>query len=241
MRCHSTICRLGAGVRQFVMRRMVFGTALLLGGCVQHNFVPGLGMSSTNLEPDSAICRLVARGEKSDFSFQASGSPKFTAAATGAAIIGYTISSAIEQNANFNDCMVARGWLVADASQPVGVTPSAIEAAPEQPAAVTNLVALSELPPLANSRRQFLVRAADVPFAIADFRPPHGVIILEVGIGGAASSAGLKERDVILGFNGSPIANVDDLRRVLASVGSHSTVIANIRRNSESRRVTIHF
>jgi len=233
------------------MRRIVLGTALLLGGCVQHNFVPGPGMSLTSLEPDSAICRLFAKGEKSDFAFQASGSPKFAAASTGVAVIGYAISSSIQQTSNFNDCMEARGWRIADGPQPASVAPPVTEAAPAPPPIAEAALApppvtltlppTTELQPFTSARREFLVRAVDVPYAIADFRPPHGVFILEVGLGGAAASAGLRERDVILNFDGLPITNVGDLQRALASIEAGSTVGAYIRRDNKQKSVAIHF
>jgi hypothetical protein len=52
---------------------------LLLGGCVTHTFAPGPGMAAADFEPDSAGCRLFARGTDPGFTFGASGSPKFVA------------------------------------------------------------------------------------------------------------------------------------------------------------------
>jgi S1-C subfamily serine protease len=198
-------------------------------------------MSSMDFEPEAARCRLFARGVQPDFAFQASGSPKFVAASTGGAAIGYAIDSAVRQNLNFNDCMEARGWRVADGQQPVAVATAATTAIPEQPSAIATLVSTTEQSAPRSPRRAFLVEVADVPFEVSDFLPPHGVMILRVGAGGAGSSAGLQERDVILDFNGSPIANVGELLRVLGSVGPNSTVVANIRRDNEERQVVIHF
>ena len=76
---------------------------LLLGGCVQHAFAPGPGMSAADFEPDSAQCRLFARGARSGFAFGAVGSPKFVGASMGGAALGYAIGSAVEMNQNFND------------------------------------------------------------------------------------------------------------------------------------------
>ena len=223
------------------MRKLVLGMTLLACGCVQHTFVPGPGMSAASLKSDSAQCRLFARGMKTGFAFQASGSPKFVAASTGGAAIGYAIGSAIEQNSNFNDCMEARGWLVADGQRPVAAVTVAPTATPEQPPEATTLVSVTEQPPNTSRRRRFLVRAIDVPFVINDFRPPHGVMILEVGNGGAASSAGLQERDVILDLNGSPTDNLEDLQRALDLIGPNITVMANIRRDGKEMPVAVHF
>jgi hypothetical protein len=119
------------------MRKLILGAALLLGGCVTHTFAPGPGMSAINFEPDSAQCRLIARGLETGFNFAASGSPKFVAASTGGAALGYAISSAVEQNSNFNDCMEARGWRVVDGQQPVATGVSVNTDVAVQPLAET--------------------------------------------------------------------------------------------------------
>src|SRR5690242_210405 len=90
----------------------------LLSACVQHTYAPGPGMSSLDFEPDSARCRLFARGSQSGYAFGASGSQQFVAGATVGAAIGYGIAAAVERNQNFNDCMQARGWRIADGSPP---------------------------------------------------------------------------------------------------------------------------
>jgi hypothetical protein len=68
------------------------------------------------------------------------------------AALGVGIASAIEQNENFNDCMQARGWRIADGKAPV---PEATLAIPI-PAAP-----LPSPPPTASvGRRNFGVRAS---------------------------------------------------------------------------------
>jgi hypothetical protein len=71
-------------------------------------------MSALDFEPNSAQCRLFARGSQRDFAFSAAGSRQYVAGATLGAALGYGVASAIEQNQNLNDCMIARGWRVAD-------------------------------------------------------------------------------------------------------------------------------
>jgi hypothetical protein len=54
---------------------------LLLGSCVTHNFAPGPGMAASDFEPESARCRLFARGADPGFAFGAVGSPQFVGGA----------------------------------------------------------------------------------------------------------------------------------------------------------------
>ena len=96
------------------MHRILIPASLLgllcLTGCAQHIYAPGPGMSPEAFGPDSARCRLFARGSQRDFEFGAYGSPKFVAASTAAAGLAYAIGTAIETDQNFDDCMQARGW-----------------------------------------------------------------------------------------------------------------------------------
>ena len=101
------------------MRMGLLISTCLLSGCAYHTFAPGPGMSANNFEPDSAKCRMYSRGQQSGFSFAASGSPRFVAASTGGAALGYAVGSAVQANQNYNDCMIATGWRVID-KQPVG-------------------------------------------------------------------------------------------------------------------------
>jgi hypothetical protein len=104
---------------------------LLLGGCVTHTFAPGPGMSGADFEPESARCRLFARGADPGFAFGAFGSPSFVAATMVGGAIGGVIGSAVRENRNYNDCMQARGWRVADGVH----TPTASPAAQREPTA----------------------------------------------------------------------------------------------------------
>ena len=53
-----------------------------------------------------------------------------------------------------------------------------------------------------------------------------GMMILGVDSGSPGRVAGLRERDVVVAFNGKPVAGVDDLHRLLSEhgVGVKSTV-----------------
>lgn len=210
-------------------------SAVLLGGCVTHSFVPGPGMATIDFEPDSAQCRLFARGARTGFAFGAAGSPRFVGAAMGGAAIGYAIGSAIEKNQNFNDCMQARGWRVADgqvASDP----------------AMVGTLAHAEPPPIAPiqppTRIPLNIRAAAVTPEMADevrLAQPRGVMILAVAPDGAAHAAGLRQGDVILGFNGAAVEDQGDIQRGLAAITPSSTITAIVWRNGAERSIPVQF
>lgn len=104
-------------------------TAISLGGCVSHTWVAGPDVHAT-FEEQSAQCRMIARHGGSGF--YASGSPSFVAGAA----IGDAIGNAVQANADFNDCMAANGWEIADqpsATAPPNAAPIAL-AAPAAPA-----------------------------------------------------------------------------------------------------------
>lgn len=233
---------------------------LLLGGCVQHTFAPGPGLSSNDFGPDSARCRLFARGSQSGFAFGAAGSPKFVGAAMGGAAVGYAISSAVERNQNFNDCMMARGWVVADGT--ASTTDAAMGAkllptdhpatAPAIPSSSPIIQAATVSAPVvpaasyntAVTRREMRVQAIDVTPAIAsseDLNPPRGVAVIAVYSGGAASMAGVQTGDVILAFNGSPVTGVADMQRALDGIAPNTTVTATVWRNSAERSIAMQF
>ena len=170
---------------------------LMLAGCVQHTFAPGPGMSAADFEPEFAQCRLFARGSRSGFGFAAAGSPRFVGASMAGAALGYAIGSAIETNQNFNDCMEARGWRIADHTQPAQGPMAATLATTEAPAAPPALPAAAPQPSLVAAANQpptvlatttapvrriaLLVRGVDVTPASADalrLSPPRGVMIM---------------------------------------------------------------
>jgi hypothetical protein len=105
--------------------------AASLGGCVSHTWVPGPDAHKT-FEEQTARCRILARHGGSGF--YASGSASYVAGVA----IGNAIGNAIQANADFNDCMAASGWEVADqASTPAPtVAPTALTAHPLTPTAI---------------------------------------------------------------------------------------------------------
>lgn len=114
---------------------VVASSLVALGACTQHIYAPGPGMAVEALGPDSARCRLFARGTRSDMAFEAYGKPKDVAIATGAAMLVGGISTAIHDSETFDDCMQARGWRVVGAqATPMAVPPHAMAAAMPQQA-----------------------------------------------------------------------------------------------------------
>jgi len=79
-----------------------------LSGCAQHTWIPGPGRSASEFEPTSAQCRMAARNGGGGF--VAVGRPAFVAGAA----LGNAIGQGIRAQNDFNDCMSASGFLVAD-------------------------------------------------------------------------------------------------------------------------------
>ncbi len=250
------------------LKGVVFVAALVpLGGCVSHNWAAGPGMSMVNFEADSAKCRLFGRANVPSFGFEASGSPKFVASAAAGAALGSAIGSAIHQNADYNDCMQARGWRVADNVAPVA--PAASVQAPVYAATPAQAVVVQPLAPtpvrapvggdpalkgfavepmttapVATPRRGLGVRTAQVTEMGAyssRIDPPRGLVITSVLRGQAASSAGLLPGDVILAFGTAPLMTVDDLQRGLADVIANSVVEAQVWRDEHEMTVRFQF
>src|SRR5262249_8402692 len=151
----------------------------------------------------------------------------------------------IEMNQNFNDCMEARGWRVADNSE-AGHGPMSASLATPEPAAppLAPPVGAPATAPARVQRADLLVRGVDVTAALADnvhLQPPRGVMVLSVGTGGAGIAAGLREGDVILDFNGSPVTGVSALQLSLNEIAPGSMVAASIWRNGTERPVQIRF
>ena len=116
---------------------------LSLGACASHVYAPGPGMLAEQLGPDAANCRLFAAGTRPATSFEASGSPKTVAVEAGAALLFGGIATAVHDSEAFDNCMQARGWLVADKAVPAAgaVQPAVMTSDVPQP------VTVSPLPP----------------------------------------------------------------------------------------------
>jgi hypothetical protein len=176
----------------------------------------------------------------------------------GGAALGYAIGSAVERNNNFNDCMQARGWRIADggpATQDGAMTAKLAGGAPLPPIPVS--VASQELPvthadyhatmvPVtpAPVRHEFLVRAMDMTPAIAasmNLNPPNGVEVISVDANGAAWASGIRNGDVIRTFNGMPITGISDMRRILSGMTPGETVEATIWRSGSEKSIQVSF
>jgi hypothetical protein len=90
---------------------------LSLGACAAHTWAPGPGMSAADFEPAKARCSLLARHSGSDFA--AFGSESYVAGAA----VGHVIGESVRTQQDFNDCMLAGGWRIAD--QPATAAPAA--------------------------------------------------------------------------------------------------------------------
>jgi hypothetical protein len=141
----------GNGMEQARMPRYLpmatLGIALMsVGACVNHTYAPGPGMSATDQGPDAARCRLYARGTRPSMAFEASGSQKAVAIESGVALGLGVVGTLVHDSETYDDCMQARGWLVADEA-------AAASGAAQQPAATTGVVpqpvSQAQLPPLA--------------------------------------------------------------------------------------------
>jgi hypothetical protein len=130
---------------------------LSMGACVAHNWAPGPGVSAADFEPAKARCSLLARHSGSDFA--AFGSLSYVAGAA----LGHAIGESVRTQRDFNDCMLASGWRIAD--QPAG--------APEAPAvAAAPPVALS----VPASAAPATPPAASVPAALSASSAPRTAV-----------------------------------------------------------------
>lgn len=73
-----------------------------------HQWAPGPGMSAADFDAGKARCSLMARHSGSGF--VAYGSPNFVAGAA----LGNAIGESVRTQQDFNDCMLATGWKIAD-------------------------------------------------------------------------------------------------------------------------------
>ena len=87
--------------------KVILSLSLFLAGC-SHNWAPRPGVDAATFERTKAQCSIMARHGGSGFA--AAGSVKFVVAAE----VGNAIGEAFRAQADFNDCMVASGWQVAD-------------------------------------------------------------------------------------------------------------------------------
>jgi S1-C subfamily serine protease len=67
----------------------------------------------------------------------------------------------------------------------------------------------------------------------------RGAGIVQVTDGGAGEAAGLRQRDIIVGFDGSPVAGVDDLHRLLTEERIGQPLPLTIVRNTDRRTLVV--
>jgi hypothetical protein len=95
-----------------IKKILALAAVLSLTACASYTWAPPPGGSSITFNQQAAQCRLFARGDApTGGGFYASGSPRFVGTAMGAYALGSVIGSAIHQQADFNDCMSASGWI----------------------------------------------------------------------------------------------------------------------------------
>jgi hypothetical protein len=95
--------------------KLAIATAILLaagvslGACAVHNWEPGPGVDAADFDAARARCSIFAR--HSGGGFVAIGSENYVAGAT----LGHAIGETVRTQRDFNDCMLASGWRIADA------------------------------------------------------------------------------------------------------------------------------
>ncbi|MGH7040859.1 MAG: PDZ domain-containing protein, partial [Acetobacteraceae bacterium] len=149
-------------------------------------------------------------------------------------------------NENYNDCMEATGWRVADEQK---LPPSHMTAAPAGEDDGAAHMAEQTFAGVATSdqrrpRRMLGIRVMPVTESLVSQEqpvPPHGLAITAVTPGEAAFSAGLRAGDVVLAFNGSPIYTASDLQASVSAVTAGSTATAEVWRNHRERTVQLRF
>jgi len=99
-----------------------------IAGCATHTWAPAAGKDPNQYTSDKARCSIMARhGNRT--SWYAEGKPEYVAGVA----LGAAIGDAIGANQDFNDCMQAVGWEIAD-DRPT-VQPVAYQAPVYQPPA----------------------------------------------------------------------------------------------------------
>jgi hypothetical protein len=86
---------------------------LFLVGCNSHSWKPSEGKNPALFDADKAVCSYIARHGGSGFA--ASGTQNFVAGAH----LGHAIGESARTQADFNDCMIIKGWKIADAEKKI--------------------------------------------------------------------------------------------------------------------------
>jgi serine protease Do len=78
-----------------------------------------------------------------------------------------------------------------------------------------------------------------VPEKAREHGAPRAVRIHEVATGTPAERAGLRERDLVIAINGSPVGSVDDLQRIMV-LAEDDALQVDVVRDGERRRLLVH-
>jgi len=216
----------------------------LLTACANHTFAPGPGKSAFDYDPDSAQCRLFARGANPAFNFAASGTPGFVAASSAGAAIGYGIATAIRTNENYNDCMQAIGWRIADGVQPTMMPPPESSAPNTSAPVFTAPLEASSASAPSTQRHALGVAVMPVPYEMTGWlhmESPTGLFVLNVETAGVAAAAGLRPNDVLLTFADEPLKARNDIKTALASVHAGEAITVEIWRDGKKQSVNLEF
>jgi hypothetical protein len=85
---------------------ILFSLIFVLCACAQNKWAPaGPNTSAADFEPTKAKCSYISR--HGGTSFIAAGDPNFVAGAA----LGNSITNAVNEVQDFNDCMVMNGWI----------------------------------------------------------------------------------------------------------------------------------
>ena len=124
------------------LRGVVAAVTLMgLSACAEHTWAPGPG-ASVPINMAQGRCKLVAMGmDTGGGGFEAQGSTKFVAAATAGYLVGSAIGSAVRQNASYNACMEASGFVAVDGQQAAAAGVPSVAAASPPPTASQPAVA----------------------------------------------------------------------------------------------------
>ena len=82
---------------------------------------------------------------------------------------------------------------------------------------------------------------ADTPDAVDEFglKDRNGAVVLNLAPGGAAAKAGLEPGDVIVGYNGKPIRNRDELVAMVTATKPGTTVPLRVVRDRQERTISV--
>ncbi|HUN42667.1 MAG TPA: hypothetical protein VMU81_20420 [Acetobacteraceae bacterium] len=115
--------------------------SVMLGACAIRSWAPAPGKDPAALTADSGRCQLYAHGTEPSASFQAAGSARNVAIASGVILLLGGITTLAHDANTYNDCMEAAGWIPADSGQQV----ASLQAAP-QPVTAAALPVLQAAP-----------------------------------------------------------------------------------------------